>query len=58
MVIQIKERPKVLQTKEVRNLPQKPLPKSMEEAAGILKRNYVDLKRHYQKIRDEWPSYA
>jgi hypothetical protein len=31
--------------------------RSLDEAAGLLKDRYADLKRHYTKIRKEWPSY-
>lgn len=31
--------------------------KSLSDAAGLLKDRYADLKKHYRKIRREWPSY-
>ena len=34
------------------------LPKSLLDAAGLLKKKYPALKKHYQKIRKEWPSYS
>lgn len=58
MATQVKEKSQVVQPQEVAQLQRKPLPKSMGEAAGLLKRNYNDLKRHYRKIREEWPSYG
>lgn len=37
-------------------VPGSPL-KSLDDAAGLLKSRYADLKKHYQKIRREWPAY-
>lgn len=37
-------------------VPRPPL-KSLDDAAGLLKSRYSDLKKHYQKIRREWPAY-
>ena len=37
-------------------VPKPPL-KSLDDAAGLLRSRYSDLKRHYQKIRQEWPAY-
>ena len=42
--------------KERNTVPYTPT-QSIIEAAGLLKDRYADLKKHYQKIRKEWPSY-
>ena len=48
----IKNRPSV-PTRTI-NTVLKPLPKSLFDAAGLLKKKYPALKKHYQAIRKEW----
>lgn len=47
-IIKVEELPKL----------RRPLPKSLLQAAGLLRHKYKALKKHYQKIRKEWSIYS
>ena len=57
MSTKTEERAKILPSEEFESLP-KMLPKSLESAAGILRKKYTDLKKYYRQTRKEWPVFG
>jgi hypothetical protein len=47
-IVKIEELPKLRRS----------LPKSLLQAAGLLRHKYKALKRHYRQIRKEWSNYS